>query len=235
MSNERVLMGIPAKQSFMRGMKERFNGISPRSVIIFFVLVLLLVSSVHASDVRNPFYYRNTTPQNDPNEFIVKPGDTIYLGKIYDLRYVMGSSKQFAWWKDWKVQGTDCSPDIVNSISYIDTWGNVTPKNVYIDPAKYRIGNWWQWDGCFMDYNFKTGEKIWRPYTADNNLAFRIVNPPPTSTPSPTPEPTIITPTPTPSPSPTIPVVVPAKPGFPWGYLIITIIVLVVIVFVVVI
>jgi hypothetical protein len=133
----------------------------------------------------------------------------------------MGTSKQFAWWKDWKYESTDCNPDEVVTISYIDTRGAVNPKMVYIDPAKYKVGNWWQWDGCFVDRTSTASEPKWLPYKADNNLAFRIINPPYTPTPTPTPEIIIPTPTRPPTITPTInitPIETPVKvdTGWPW-------------------
>ena len=233
--NPSHIMGIPAKQSFVRGMKECFNGIPP--VLLIILGIALLISPVLASEVRNPFTYRNITPQNDPKEFVVMPMDTIYLGGTYDLTNVKGISKQFAWWSDWKIEATDCNPTIVNSVSYVETNGAVDYKKVYIDPAKYRLGNWYQWDGCYTHYS-KIGGTQLLPYIKDNNLAFRIINPPPTTpapTPIPTPRPVISTPAPTPIPVPVVTAPIPVKPGFPWWNLIIVIGILTVIVFVVVI
>jgi hypothetical protein len=172
------------------------------------------------------FYYNNITPQNDPKEWRVYPGDTIYLGGTYDLQYVVGVSKQFAWWENWKYQSTDCNPDIVNTVSYIDTNGRINPRMVYIDPEQYKVGNWWQWDGCFIDRSTTSGETHWLPYKADNNLAFRIIYPPVWPKPTPTIEQIFI---PQPAPikavitTPTInltPMETPARDsgGMPWYF-----------------
>jgi len=210
------------------------KGIPP---ILAILAILFIIAPIHAalvggtyymkyspSDPINGtkiFYYNNETPQNDPKEWRVYPGDTIYLGGTYDLQYVMGVSKQFAWWKDWKIEGMDCNPSIVNTVSYIQTNGRINPKMVYIDPEKYKVGNWWQWDGCFIDLTTSSGETKWLPYKADNNLAFRIIYPPYTPTPTPTPE--IYIPPPTPIKTittPTInitPIETPVQDtGWPW-------------------
>ena len=194
---------MPARRSF--------KGIPPFLAILGILLLLApiqaalvngtfyqILSPAHPpSENATIFYYNNETPQNDPKEWRVYPGDTIYLGGTYDLQYVMGTSKQFAWWKDWKYESTDCNPDVVNTVSYIDTRGRVNPKMVYIDPELYKVGNWWQWDGCFIDQSTNSDKTNWLPYKADNNLAFRIIYPPvwPPITPTPTPQ--IIIPTPT--------------------------------------
>lgn len=198
-----------------------------------------IYSPEHPPQENKTFYYNNITPKNNPREFTIYPGDTIYLGGTYDLSYVAGVSKQFAWWKEWKREDTDCSPDIVNTISYIDTNGAINPKMVYIDPAKYKIGNWWQWDGCYKDTSasYKTGDPDkWLPYMNDNNLAFRIIYPP--VTPEPTAPPTVPTTIriPTKTIMPTInasavmptPEIKPIKEGWPWWiYLIIIVIIII--------
>lgn len=215
-----------------------FKGISP---ILLCLALLCLFIPVQAALVNGTFYqiispdhppsenatifyFGNNTPQNDPKEWRVYPGDTIYLGGTYDLSYVMGISKQFAWWKDWKYQSTDCNPDLVNTVSYIDSRGAINPKMVYIDPEFYRTGNWWQWDGCFVDpSSSKVGEVHWLPYKNDNNLAFRIIYPPVWPKPTPTIEQVYIPPPPpikTVITTPTInitPIETPARePGIPW-------------------
>ena len=218
-----------------------FSGIPP---ILAILAILFIIAPISADlvkgtyyqilSVENPpqsnttiFYYNNITPQNDPKEWRVYPGDTLYLGGTYDLSYVTGTTKQFAWWKDWKYESTDCNPDVVNSVSYIDTNGRINPKMVYLDPEKYKVGNWWQWDGCFIDPSpKKNGEIHWLPYKNDNSLAFRIIYPPvwPPITPTPAPTPQqIYIPTPTPLPITTMPTInsTPAetpvqKGGLPW-------------------
>jgi hypothetical protein len=199
-------MGIPEKRTVGTA-RHSFKGIPPCHAAAFFgiitlILIALLIIPVQAALVNGTyyvryspeqpangtkiFYYNNNTPQNNPREFVVKPGDTIYLGGTYDLSYVMGVSKQFAWWQDWKYESTDCSPDIVNTVSYILTNGRINPKMVYIDPEQYKVGNWWQWDGCYIDRNDLSGTTHWLPYKADNNLAFRIIYPPVWPKPTPT-------------------------------------------------
>ena len=235
--------GIPKKHP-RRTAWQCFKGIPPLIAILLIIVPIsaaLLNGTYYVRyspsdpvEGTKVFYFNNETPQNDPKEFLVKPGDTIYLGGTYDLTLVAGVSKQFAWWKDWKIEGGDCKPDQVNTVSYIQTNGAINPKMVYIDPEKYKAGNWWQWDGCFLDTTYNTnkdGEEVgtqhWLPYANDNNLAFRIIYPPvwpiPTKTDVPTPLPTIKTPTKTPTPLPTInitPIETPARDngGIPWYF-----------------
>jgi len=144
------------------------------------MIVLLAIPPVSSSAmlINGTLYYRNTTPQNDPMDLRVMPGDTIYQGRIYDLTHVIGVSKQFAWWKDWKYESNNCNPDRINSVSYIDTNGKENYKAVFIEPDEYPEGNWWQWDGCFERYDFKSLTSTMVPYMADNNLAFRVIRAP---------------------------------------------------------
>jgi len=240
MSKNRNSTGI-TEDLTMRTAWQSFSGILP------FLIILLLLAPVQAALINGTyyvkyspdspaegtkiFYFNNNTPQNDPKEWRVNPGDTIYLGGTYDLTQVMGTSKQFAWWKDWKYESTDCNPTQVNTVSYIDSRGAVNPKMVYIDPAKYKIGNWWQWDGCYIDTSYSTyksgddnGKVRWLPYANDNNLAFRIINNPTPKTPEPTPEITVkvtrpITIVTTPTVNIT-PITTPARDGggMPWYF-----------------
>jgi hypothetical protein len=148
------------------------------NLTIIFIAILFLVIPTSGSLVNGIFYYNNITPQNSPFELRVNPGDTLYLGRAYDLSYVDGVSKSFAWWSDWKTQATDCEPDKIVTVGYIETNGTIDPRAVYLDPTVFKPGMWWQWDGCFEQYNYKTGESSWVPYPNDNNLAFIIVNMP---------------------------------------------------------
>lgn len=117
-------------------------------------------------------------PANDPLEFIVNPGDTLYLGKTYDLRKVYGFNGQFAWWSDWRIENTDCSPDLIIDTSYIKTNGKVSPDAVYLDPSQWKTGDWFQWNGCFDQYVAGQTTPNNVPYSQDNNYVFTIINAP---------------------------------------------------------
>ena len=152
--------------------------------ITFLAMGCVIAPPIPAPLVNGTFYYRNITPQNDPFDLRVNPGDTLYLGRAYDLSYVSGYSKAFAWWKNPNDEAVTCTPDLVINTSYIDTGGRVDPRAVWIDPSVWKEGNWYQWEGCYSKYNFKTGEKTWVPYIADNNLAFKVSRPPSRVTPT---------------------------------------------------
>jgi hypothetical protein len=142
--------------------------------LVFFVFLFLIIP-VHA----DLLYWQNITPHNDPFELKVNPGDTLYMGRGYDLSYVYGTSKKFAWWKDWSTEDLNCNPDKIVDISYISNNGKLDPRLVFIDSGKGFIpGNWYQWDGCFERYDYSTHTITMVPYLADDNLAFRVVYPP---------------------------------------------------------
>lgn len=170
-------------------------------------------------------YWRNITPQNDIYEKVVYPGDTIVLGRNYDLRNVAGTSQNFAWWDNESAQGTDCDPDQLTTINYVDTQGRIHPDDVFIDPVLWRVGDWFQWEGCYMLPYEKDQEKPrYSPYHQDNNLVFHVIEDPHpltmitiTTPPTPTPDPTtrippVHIPTPAPTPAPVI------DEGMPWYY-----------------
>lgn len=124
-------------------------------------------------------YWVNLTPKNDIYGKKVMPGYTIALGRVYDLTYVSGVSKKYAWWKDYKVQGSNCYPDVIVNTSYVETNGKINPKSVYLDPQIWKVGDWYQWDGCYqLPYNKNHPEAQYVPYMRDNNLAFKIINDP---------------------------------------------------------
>lgn len=142
-------------------------------IAIISCMFLVAIPPVSATDT---FYYRNTTPQNNIYEKIVHPGDTIVLGRTYDLTYVSGTTKKYAWWNNWKIEGTTCTPDIIINTSYIDTKGMIRPDSVYLDPKQWKTGNWFQWDGCYeLPYEKGQTEPRYAPYIRDNNLVFRII------------------------------------------------------------
>lgn len=181
--------------------------------VIATLLLWITVPPLSAAFLINGTLYYSDPITNNIYEKTVMPGDTIVQDHLYDLTYVSGSSKKFAWWKDKNVEGTTCTPDIINSISYIDTNGNVSPDRVYLDPEKWPTGNWWQWDGCYqMKFQRNHPEPQYTVYMQDNNLMFHIIkdpNPPmivtvptPAPTRTATPIPTTTAPTPTATPVP---------------------------------
>ena len=134
-------------------------------------------------DPQDHMYYNNLTPQNDLYTIQAHMGDTLIIGKHYDMTGVLGWNNSFAFWNDWKIAGSDCSPDITVDFDYIRTGAQINPSNLYIDPAWARQGDWYQYEGCY-DINTapgamgaKTGSDF-EPYMHDDNLAFRLIDAP---------------------------------------------------------
>lgn len=191
--------------------------------IVLFTSCLITIPLVSAY-VENGTLYYGDKPQNDIYNKTVMPGDTIVLGRTYDFTNVLGVSKKFAWWKDKTVEAVDCHPDIINSVSYIDTNGKIKQDNVTLDPENWTVGDWWQWDGCFqMKFQQNHIEAQYQPYFQDNNLMFHVIYDP--NPPAPVPAPVITT---IPTPITTIPTLAPmTKPipdpvpkdeSWPWYY-----------------
>jgi hypothetical protein len=201
--------------------------------IVIAICALIIIPPCPAPLINGTFYWRNATPGNDIYETAVNPGDTIVLGRTYDLTNVYGVSGQFAWWKNQADEGMTCNPDLVNDVDYIDSNGTIFKSKVTLDPAHWHTGEWWQWDGCYaMKYQKDHPDPVLTTYQNDDNLMFTIINDPHPPTPIPT---TIITPTP-PTPTPIIitgmvtpiptPAPVQADPGWQWWYYVIAIIIL---------
>lgn len=193
-------------------------------VILFAAWIIIPPVSADATVLQNgTFYWRNITPQNNIYENTVMPGDTIVLGRVYDLTKVYGYSGQFAHWNDSSEEGMTCHPDIVNSVNYVDTQGKIKKNSVYLDPKNWTTGDWLQWEGCYQKpYNRALGAGEYVPYIADDNLMFTIITDPHPPTIRPTPRiptipPTVTIATETPFiVTPTIPAPVKEDPGMPW-------------------
>lgn len=169
---------IPMKKNSETGM-ERF--LSFRIAILIGVVVLgsLVITTPPCSAamlINGTLYYADVI-ENDIHESGVMPGDTIVLGRTYDLTKVIGVSKIFAWWQDPYQVETSCKPDLLYPVGYVETNGKIRPNNVTLDPEIWKTGSYWQWDGCFIStYGSKKGTLV--PYVADNNLAFKVINDP---------------------------------------------------------
>lgn len=72
----------------------------------------------------------------------VTQGMSVNQSEYYDLSGIYGFSGELGWWKYWYNEGSDdLAPDKIidlNSMNY---------HKVYIDPAVWNLGNWYQWDG----------------------------------------------------------------------------------------
>ena len=166
------------------------NDILYISAFIIFWFVLICVYPVSADPRIEPIpkitptqtlEYHQEPVQNDPLSLYVKQGDTIYLGKTYDLSGASGISYEYAFWSDWKQADQNCEPDRVIDIRYFRTLTN--EQAVLLDPAKWAIGNWYYWDSwqCnITHYDYSEGKTVisTQPIQAENNLAFTIINHP---------------------------------------------------------
>jgi hypothetical protein len=151
------------------------------------VILVALASSVMADTQTSTEITATTTleyyqkvPQNSPLDLYVHQGDTLYLGKTYDLSGASGISYFFAHWNNWKNESTDCHPDQIVDINYIRTLNQ--PRATLLSSDKWSVGNWYYWDWweCnITHYNSIThkSEAATGPLQADNKFAFEIVNP----------------------------------------------------------
>jgi hypothetical protein len=177
---------------------ERLKSIRIAILIGAVILGLVIMAPpCFAAFLQNGTLYYADIATNDIYEKVVMPGDTIALGRTYDLTKVYGVSKTFAWWKDPALAGSSCTPELIIPIGYVQTNGKLNPKQVYIDPAVWKPGSYWQWDGCFERANYKRGHPDLVPYVADDSLAFKVIYDPhpPTPAPAPAPDEIIIKPT----------------------------------------
>lgn len=135
---------------------------------------LSLVIPAHAA-----LQYYQETPHNNPLELTVSQGDTLYLGKTYDLSMASGITHKFAFWKDWKVANTNCAPDKIIDVRYFSNHTNSSA--VFINPDEWQAGDWYYWDetDCTIThYERGTGIVIANaPMPHDNKFAFTIIKP----------------------------------------------------------
>lgn len=146
-----------------------------RSAALLILLFLILPVSAATN------YHQDTDRQkNDPLNPEVHQGDTIYLGKTYDLSFVTGVSNEYAYWTNWKVENTDCSPTKRVDIRYFQTFINKT--SVTLNLNQWTAGDWYYWDSyeCGMEYyDYETGQTLTRdrPFDHENKLAFHVIRP----------------------------------------------------------
>ena len=141
--------------------------------VLFVFGTCLFVETVTAAET---FYFLNITPPNDLFELTVYPRDTLLQNRAYDFSKIYGVSGTFAHWDDETIEFTNCEPDTINYISYVKTNGSVNPRNVYLDPKEWPLGNWYQWDGCFNRYVRGQTTPNYVPYENDNALMFKIIS-----------------------------------------------------------
>ena len=144
--------------------------------IFLFVILYFLLPPVSAET-----QYYQIAPQNDPLTPQVHQGDTLYLGKTYDLSLVTGVSSEYAYWKNWKAENTDCNPTKTMSVQYYHAL--VNKSSVMLKDDQWNIGEWYYWDEyeCNLTYyDYETRQTVTRnkPFDHDNKLVFFIINPP---------------------------------------------------------
>lgn len=114
--------------------------------------ILFLVTPILAQE-QKIFYWANTSINYNTNEdpflqWKIGQGAEVYTGRSYDIIGAIGTSDFIAHWKDWKTEDTDCQPDTIIPVRYVSSNGAVDPKNFYINPVAFPIGNYFAWDGC---------------------------------------------------------------------------------------
>jgi hypothetical protein len=125
--------------------------------------------------------YYQETPQNSPYDLYVHQGDTLYLGKIYDLSGASGISYYFAHWNNWKDENANCNPDNVVDIKYVRTLND--PRATELRADKWAVGNWYYWDWwecniTHYNYSNHTIMAATGPLQADNKFAFKVISAP---------------------------------------------------------
>jgi hypothetical protein len=148
-------------------------------LIVEFMLICL--AGAFIPHVRALEYYQEGL-HNDPLELRVSQGDTILLGKTYDLTGVSGLSYQFAYWKDWKIENTNCKPDKIIDIRPFKSGMNKSA--IYLDPSIWSPGDWFFWDSYECNISQWSSEGRFtvarnKPLASDNKLAFFIIRPNP--------------------------------------------------------
>lgn len=144
---------------------------------VLLILIILYVSPCSAAALVNGIlYFHNITPQNDVLEWQAHPRDTLIQGRSYDLLKISGFSQIYAHWDDESLAMTNCNPDHIINTSFFGTNGLMRPDNVYLDPATWTTGDWYQWDGCFNRYVRGQTTPNMVPYSSDNAYMFTIIS-----------------------------------------------------------
>lgn len=153
-----------------------------KKLLITLTFLAFLIGPTSAAMLINgTLYYNNLTPDNDPLELYVNQGDTVYLGKTYDLSGVEPITHLYAYWKNWKDAGVTCAPDKIIDTWYIRTLTN--ERAVWLDPASWAAGDWYRWDPneCNITHYDRSEHiivKATEPLQRDNKLVFTIIRPP---------------------------------------------------------
>ena len=146
--------------------------------IALFGISHLLIGQASAENAT--LEYHQEPLHNDPLELYVTQGDTLYLGKTYDLSGVTPITHLYAHWNNWKNENTDCFPSTVIDTWYIETLTD--ERAVWLGGSKgWAVGDWYYWDPveCSISHYDYSQQKVVvndAPLPADNKLAFIIIN-----------------------------------------------------------
>jgi hypothetical protein len=155
--------------------------INTRGIIylLLFEFILICIAGALIPQVDALQYYQEGL-RNNPLELRISQGDSILLGKTYDFTGVSGLSQKFAYWKDWKIENTNCNPDKIIDIRPFKSGMNKSA--ILIDPAVWSPGDYFFWD------EYECNISAWdsdlhitiprnKPLAADNKLAFFVIRP----------------------------------------------------------
>jgi hypothetical protein len=117
--------------------------------MILFAIALILFLSIFVPPANAEMFFYGSVPNYSavvlPNGSYVHQGQNISQGNYYDLRGVYGFSGELAHWDNDNSAGIG-KPDQIVTL----TGGK---QSTYIDPDKFPVGRWWQWDGDYCPAN----------------------------------------------------------------------------------
>jgi hypothetical protein len=149
------------------------------ALIGMLIIIALAFGSYILPPAQAALQYYQESPHNNPLELTAKQGDTLYLGKTYDLSMVSGITHKYAFWSNWKEANTNCNPSKIMDVRYYANHTNDTA--VFLDPLTWEAGDWYYWDetDCTIThYERGTGIVIANaPLSHDNKFAFTIIKP----------------------------------------------------------
>ena len=136
---------------------------------IILSLGILILSALSAPSSAAVFVYGSEYNYSEvvlPNNSYVHQGENISQGNYYDLNGVYGFSGILGHWKDDNGMGV-YAPDHLVTLD-----GNLR-KPTYIDPAKFPVGRWYQWDGITC----RESDYCTSSFGHGNNYVFSVVRP----------------------------------------------------------
>lgn len=113
------------------------------ALLTFACALILLLGFLTPSASAEVFVYGSVPNYSAvvvPNNSYVMQGENISQGNVYDLRGVYGWSGQVGHWNNDNNAGIG-QPDQIVTLT--------GKKTTFIDPVKFPVGRWWQWDGDY--------------------------------------------------------------------------------------